>query len=85
MSSTAQRHWEPIAGIEDARYRNAHGSKLLLTVVEAAQQLSIGRTLMYELLISGQVESIHVGRLHRIPAEALTEFVARQRAQRTGA
>ena len=54
-------------------------SKLLLTVVEAAQQLGIGRTLMYELLCSGQVESIHVGRLHRVPAEALTDFIARQR------
>jgi len=49
--------------------------KLLLTVVEAAHRLGIGRTLMYELLGSGQIESVHVGRLHKVPAEALAKFV----------
>jgi excisionase family DNA binding protein len=50
--------------------------KLLLTVVEAAHRLGIGRTLMYELLGSGEIESVHVGRLHKVPADALTRFVA---------
>jgi len=50
--------------------------KLLLTVVEAAHRLGIGRTLMYELLSSGEIESVHVGRLHKVPTEALTRFVA---------
>ena len=50
--------------------------KLLLTVVEAAHRLGIGRTLMYELLSAGQVESVHLGRLHKVPVEALTRFVA---------
>ena len=49
--------------------------KLLLTVVEAAQRLGIGRTLMYELLGSGQIESVHVGRLHKVPTAALAAFV----------
>jgi len=55
--------------------------KLLLSVVEAARRLGVGRTLMYELLGSGQIESMHVGRLHKVPAEALTAFVDRQRAR----
>ena len=50
--------------------------KLLLTVVEAAHRLGIGRTLMYELLNSGQIESVHVGRLRKVPVEALKRFVA---------
>lgn len=50
--------------------------KLMLTVVEAAHRLGLGRTLMYELLSSGQIESVHVGRLHKVPVEALTRFVA---------
>jgi excisionase family DNA binding protein len=54
--------------------------KLLLTIVEAAHRLGIGRTLMYELLGSGQVESVHVGRLHRVPAVALARFVERRTA-----
>lgn len=49
--------------------------RLLLTVAEAAQQLGIGRTLMYSLVSSGQVRSITVGRLRRVPAEALSEYV----------
>jgi len=53
--------------------------RLLLSVVEAAQRLGIGRTLMYELLGSGQIESLHVGRLHKVPADALVAYVERQR------
>jgi len=51
--------------------------KLLLTVVEAAHRLGIGRTLMYELLGTGRIESVHVGRLHKVPADALAKFVER--------
>jgi len=54
--------------------------KLLLSVVEAAQRLGVGRTLMYQLLGSGQIESVHVGRLHKVPADALTAFVERRRS-----
>lgn len=55
------------------------GARLLLTVAEAAYRLGIGRSLLYELLADGEVESIHVGRLRRIPAEALAAFIDRQR------
>jgi len=53
--------------------------RLLLTVAEAARRLGIGRTLMYELLGSGEVSSVHVGRLHKVPIDALTAFVEQQR------
>jgi excisionase family DNA binding protein len=59
--------------------------RLLLSVVEAAQRLGIGRTLMYELLGSGEIESVHVGRLHKIPAEALGAFIDGRRKQSLGA
>ena len=61
-----------------------HGQRLLLTVCEAAEQLGIGRSLLYELLAEGQVESIHVGRLRRIPIDALADFIDRQRPNRPG-
>lgn len=48
---------------------------LLLRIEEAAQRLGIARTLMYELIRRGEVQSVHVGRLHRIPVECLDEFV----------
>ena len=53
--------------------------QLLLTVLEAARRLGIGRSLLYELLATGQVESIHVGRLRRIPTDALADYIDRQR------
>ncbi|TDW18595.1 helix-turn-helix domain-containing protein [Kribbella kalugense] len=53
---------------------------LLLTVEQAAQQLGIGRTTVFALLKSGDLESIPLGRLRRIPAECITEYIDRLRA-----
>ena len=49
---------------------------LLLTVEEAAQRLSIGRTTMYSLVSAGAVKSVTIGRLRRIPSECLEEYVS---------
>lgn len=54
--------------------------QMVLTVEEAAQALGIGRTLMYSLISSGAVESVTIGRLRRIPADALGAFVQRLRS-----
>lgn len=56
---------------------------LLLTVEEAAERLRLGRTLVYRLISSGQLESVTVGRLRRVPAGCLAEYVARLRGTRT--
>lgn len=48
----------------------------LLTVEEAARRLRIGRSLLYRLIASGELESVKVGRLRRVPAECLPEYVA---------
>jgi excisionase family DNA binding protein len=55
---------------------------LLLTVDEAAQRLRLGRTLVYRLISSGELESVTVGRLRRVPAECLAEYVAALRGAR---
>lgn len=52
-------------------------NRVLLTVEEAAERLGIGRSFMYELIGDGRVRSLRVGRLRRIPVDALDEFVAR--------
>ena len=49
---------------------------LLLTVEEAAQRLSIGRTTMYSLVSTGAIESVTIGRLRRVPSECLEEYVS---------
>ncbi|RZQ64372.1 helix-turn-helix domain-containing protein [Amycolatopsis suaedae] len=47
----------------------------LLTVEAAARRLSIGRTTMYALIKTGQILTVRVGRLRRVPADALTAYV----------
>lgn len=56
-----------------------HAEQIVLTVEEAAQRLGVGRTLMYALVKSGDIKSISIGRLRRIPCDALEEFVSRMR------
>ncbi len=49
--------------------------KLLIKPMEAARMLSIGKTTIYELLATGEIPSIHIGRSIRIPAKALEEWI----------
>ncbi|WP_129339871.1 helix-turn-helix domain-containing protein [Cellulomonas endophytica] len=57
-----------------------HTPRLMLTMTEAADRLSIGRTSLYQLVRTGEIESVHIGRLRRIPADGLLAFVERCRA-----
>jgi excisionase family DNA binding protein len=57
----------------------------LLTVEAAADHLSIGRTTMYALLKNGDVTSVRIGRLRRVPAEALATYTARLLAEQHAA
>ena len=50
--------------------------QLLLTVEQAAERLNVGRTTVYGLLKAGAIESIPVGRLRRIPPDALDAYIA---------
>lgn len=59
----------------EPRSRRRVPSRLMLTVEEAAESLGVGRTTMYALVRSGRVESIRIGRLRRVPADALNAFV----------
>jgi excisionase family DNA binding protein len=53
---------------------------ILLTIPEAARLLSIGRTLTYELIGSGELEVVHINRAARVPLDAVRAFVERRRA-----
>jgi excisionase family DNA binding protein len=48
----------------------------LLTVVEAARELGISRSKLYELLADGELPSVRIGRTRRIAVAALEAFVA---------
>lgn len=49
--------------------------RLLLTAKEAADVLGIGRSKVYELIMSGELESVRIGGCRRVPVEALRDFV----------
>ncbi len=53
---------------------------LLLTMIDAARALSVGRTTMYELVAAGEIGVVHIGRSVRVPVDALHTFVERRRA-----
>ncbi len=55
--------------------------KLLLSVEEAAAVLSVGRSLVYDLVMHGDIPSIKVRRMRRIPLHALQAYIDRQLAQ----
>jgi excisionase family DNA binding protein len=51
--------------------------RLLLTVEEAAEQLRLGRSTVFDLIRSGELRSVKIGRSRRIPLDALREFARR--------
>ncbi len=52
--------------------------KLFLTVEEVSRSLSIGRTKTYQLIHSGQIPVVRVGRIIRVPTTALQEWAQSQ-------
>jgi excisionase family DNA binding protein len=52
---------------------------LLVTPKEAAHVLGIGRTKVYALMRSGELESVKLHGARRIPADGLSEYVTRLR------
>jgi excisionase family DNA binding protein len=50
--------------------------RVLLTVEEAAEQLRIGRTTAWRLVRTGELESVRIGTLRRVPSSAVAEFAA---------
>jgi excisionase family DNA binding protein len=52
-------------------------SLALLPVEEAARRLSIARTKAYELIRAGDLQSVKVGRVRRVPATAIDDYVRR--------
>ncbi len=49
--------------------------KLAYTVAEAAELLSISRSLLYELIHAGRIESVKFGRSRRITQEQMHRFL----------
>lgn len=48
---------------------------LLMSIPDAAAMLSLGRTTIYALITSGELEAVSIGRARRVPLAAVLEFV----------
>ena len=57
------------------KYRDLHDLPMTLRVKDLMPLLSIGRNTAYELIRSGQIRSVRIGRQIRIPRDALLEFL----------
>lgn len=51
----------------------------LLTPDEAARVLSVSRKRIYEMSCAREIDTVHVGRSLRIPADAVESYLARRR------
>lgn len=59
----------------DGLRKNSDGLPLALTVEQTAQVLQLGKPRIYELVRSGELRSLRIGRKIRIPQSALLEFL----------
>lgn len=50
--------------------------RILLTPEEAAERLGVGRTTMFKLIRCGEIESVQIGKLRRIPVSAIEDYAA---------
>jgi len=59
-------------------------TRLLLTVEEAGRTMRAGRSTVYELIKSGELESVKIGRIRRIPVDAVQTYVTSLRQEQAG-
>ncbi|AKL66574.1 helix-turn-helix domain-containing protein [Streptomyces sp. Mg1] len=68
-----------------APYAGLDRSEELLTVPQVMARLQLGRSTVYDLLRTGQLASITLGRARRIPTHALTDFIRTRLEQEAAA
>ena len=51
--------------------------RVLLTPEEVAEALHVGRCTVYDLIRTNQLQSFKIGKLRRIPVDAVREFIKR--------
>lgn len=59
----------------ESKYRDLSDLPMTLRVEDLMPLLGIGRNTAYELIRSGQIRSVRIGRQIRIPRESLLEFL----------
>ena len=57
----------------------------LLSPEQVAERLSCGRSYVFQLLARGDIASVKVGRLRRVPETAVQDYIAALTAEQGGA
>lgn len=66
--------------IEDITAAIRPTEPFVVRLTMAAKLIGISRTRLYELIGSGDIETIKIGRLTMIPTDSLKSFIERKRA-----
>lgn len=62
--------------MESKKYYSLDELPVVLTVEDLMSVLCVGRNTAYDLVRSGQVKSIRIGKQIRIPRECVAEFIS---------
>jgi len=62
--------------MQDRIVQVREGQRLLISVPEAAQLLSVSKSFTYELVASGALESVQLGRRVLVPVGAIDRLIA---------
>jgi excisionase family DNA binding protein len=57
--------------------------RVMLTAEQAAEAIGVGRTTMFALIKSGEIKSIRIGRLRRVPLDSIEAYTNRLITEQT--
>jgi excisionase family DNA binding protein len=83
--SSDRRHFESHNTVTGGPPKAHLSDRLLYSVEEAAELLGIGRTFMFQLVASGEIDSFKIGNRRKIHRDALDAYVSRLRAEQLAA
>ena len=76
LDETAAPRREPVYLDNSMTQQSSPGTKMTLSVREAAEMIGISKPKMYELIREGEIPSIHVGKKIVIARQALLDWLS---------
>lgn len=64
-----------------SKNNNSESAPLLITIPQASKELALGRTTIYQLIRTAQIEAVKIGKSLRITRSSVEEFVRKLREE----